>query len=262
MGILNVTPDSFSDGGLYLDPSKAEERALEIERQGADILDMGAESSRPGLKGITITEEIQRLLPVLERILPKLSIPVSVDTWKFEVMQRVLDCGVSIINDIRALEGDSRIPKLLASYGVSVVLMHMRGTPVTMQENTQYESVSKEVRDYLHERAKVALQAGIRRENIILDPGIGFGKSVEGNFEILRSLSDLKALGFPVMVGLSRKSFISKMLGPDPIGMKSAMAALHAFALNQGADILRVHDMIEAKSVLAVSQNLRKKSAL
>jgi len=250
MGILNITPDSFSDGGLYLDPARAEEQALRLEDEGADILDVGAESSKPGSKGISAEEELKRIIPVLKKILPKLKIPVSVDTAKYEVMQSVLDLGVSVINDIRAMQEDTRIPKLIAAYKASVVLMHMRGTPVDMQVNTHYGDVVEEVVLFLERVSQAALRGGIPQNKIILDPGIGFGKSVEGNFELINSVDRIKALGFSTLIGLSKKSFMQKLFQRPGGDLKIPMAVLHALVLKKGADILRAHDMIDAKMVV------------
>jgi dihydropteroate synthase len=257
MGILNVTPDSFSDGGLCLDPARAEERALRLEAEGADLLDVGGESSRPGAVPVPAEEECARVLPVLRRILPKLRIPVTIDTSKPEVMERALGLGVSGVNDIAAMRRDPRIPRLLAEHGAGVVLMHMRGEPRTMQDDVRYGDLEGEVEAYLRSAAEAALAAGVAPESVAVDPGIGFGKSPEGNCELLGAVGRLKErLGFPVCVGLSRKSFLRRIFG-EGADLRAANAAAHALAAAAGADILRAHDVAETRRVAELAASVR-----
>lgn len=254
MGILNVTPDSFSDGGLFADPARAEEHALRLEEEGADLIDVGGESTRPGAEPLSVGEEENRLLPVLRRIIPRLKVPVSVDTYKFGVMEKVLDAGASMINDIYGLRYDARVPALLSRYEAAVVIMHMRGSPKTMQEDVTYADLVSEVERGLFESCRLALDAGIDRKRIVIDPGIGFGKSAEGCCELVGNLGRLREnLGFPVCVGLSRKSFLRGMSGMDFGDTATANAALHVWAILKGADILRVHDVKAARQVLRLS---------
>lgn len=236
---------------MYLDPGRAEARALELEFQGADILDIGAESSRPGAKEVDAKEELRRLLPVIKRLAGKLKIPMSVDTFKYEVMQAVLDEGVQIINDITAGSQDPRVAKLIGSYAAKIVLMHMRGMPQTMQKDVYYQDLVGEVTRFLIEAKRRFLEAGVASDHVIVDPGIGFGKSAEGNFELLHSIREIKAtIGSPILIGLSKKSFLKALAGNEAANLAAPMAAAHALALAEGADFLRVHDIIDAKHVL------------
>jgi len=256
MGVLNVTPDSFSDGNKFLDPERAEDHALGMAEEGADMIDVGAESSRPGAAALDGAEEWARLKPVLERIVPALKVPVSVDTSKYDVMLRALDAGAVMINDIRAMAADARIPGLLARRGASVVLMHMRGRPQTMQDDTAYGDLVGEVLTFLREAAMRALGSGIPSERIAADPGIGFGKSVEGNFELLRSAGRIRReLGVALAFGLSRKSFIQKSAERPADRLAVPMAALHALVAREGADILRVHDIMDTRLALRMTQH-------
>lgn len=258
MGVVNVTPDSFSDGGLFLDPAKAEEQALRLEAEGADIIDLGGESSRPGALPVSADEECSRVIPALRRIVSALKIPVSVDTCKFEVMEQALDAGASIINDIRALQSDARIPGLVSRYGAGVILMHMRGDPSGMQDDVFYPDVVSEVEKELRRYVEAALTAGIPPDRIAVDPGIGFGKSPEANVLLLSAVPRLKRnLGFPVCVGLSRKSFLKRLLGGSA-DLKAANAAAHALAAALGAGILRVHDVSDARTAVALAKQVLK----
>jgi len=259
VGILNVTPDSFSDGGRFLSPDAAVERALAMEREGADIIDVGGESSRPGAEPVPVEEELRRVLPVLERLRGKLRIPISIDTTKAEVAEVALRAGASIVNDISALRFDPAMAPVVAEFGAGLVLMHMLGTPKTMQQDPHYEDVVTEVRDFLAERALYAQSQGIPREAIAVDPGVGFGKTVEHNLEILRRLSELAELGFPVLVGPSRKSFIGAVLGlPVEERLEGTLAAC-AVAVVRGADILRVHDVREVRRAADLALHLRRR---
>ncbi len=242
MGILNVTPDSFSDGGFYFDHTLAVARAVHMVKEGADIIDVGGESTRPGAQPVSAEEEIERVVPVIERLAWEVSVPLSVDTSKPEVMRAAVAAGAGFINDVRAL----RVPEALetaAALGVPVCLMHMQGEPRTMQDNPQYRDVVAEVRDFLATRIAVAEAAGIPRERILIDPGFGFGKTVSHNLELLRGLSALSALGVPVLVGLSRKSMIGKLLGLPVERRVHASVALALLAVQNGARVVRVHDV-------------------
>ena len=258
MGILNVTPDSFSDGGRFLSPDAAVERALAMEKEGADIIDVGGESARPGADPVPVEEELRRVLPVLERLRGKLRIPISIDTTKAEVAEAALRAGASIVNDISALRFDPAMAPLVAKFGAGLVLMHMLGTPKTMQQAPHYEDVVTEVRDFLAERAQYAQSQGIPREAIAVDPGIGFGKTVEHNLELLRRLPELVELGFPVLVGPSRKSFIGAILGLGVEERLEGTLAACAVAVVRGADILRVHDVKEVRRAADLALHLRR----
>jgi len=258
MGILNVTPDSFSDGGRFLDPGAALDRALRMQEEGAAIIDVGAESTRPGAAPVSGEEELARLVPVVTRLVPKLNVPVSVDTSKFEVMRAMLDLGVRVINDVRAMRTDERIPALIADRGAAVVLMHSRGEPGQMQKDTEYADLLGEVVEGLKEARGRALDAGIRAGDIAVDPGIGFGKSVEGNWELLRSLPRIgRELDCPVLIGLSKKSFLTRTFGVPIDRIGAPMAAAHLAALEGGARILRAHDIIETVQTIQIFQRTR-----
>lgn len=250
-GVLNVTPDSFSDGGKYLSPGAALKRAVELAREGADFVDIGAESSRPGSAGVDEEEELRRLIPVLKAVKKKLDIPVSVDTRKPGVARICLENGADIINDISGFSSPAMISALAGS-GAQVVVMHMKGDPGNMQENPFYEDVMAEIAGFFEERCLELKKAGIG--DIILDPGIGFGKRVEDNLIILKNLFGFKKLGYPVMVGTSRKSFIGKLTGVPVGGRLPGTVASCVLAVAAGADIVRVHDVKELKQALAVAE--------
>ncbi len=256
MGILNVTPDSFSDGGKHFSTDDAVKHALLMEKEGADIIDIGGESTRPSAKTISLNEEMNRTIPVIEQLIEEISIPVSIDTYKSDVARRALDLGVGMVNDISALKADRNLASVVAEYKVPICLMHMKGNPRNMQINPTYDDVVKEIHDFLKERAEFALFCDIKKENIIIDPGIGFGKrtgrGVEDNCEILRRLSEFKNLGFPVMIGASRKKFIGNVCGGDddplPVSdrLEGSLAAACLAVIN-GANIVRVHDVKETR---------------
>ena len=255
MGILNVTPDSFSDGGKHFSTDDAVKHALLMEKEGADIIDIGGESTRPSAKTISLDEEMNRTIPVIEQLIEEISIPVSIDTYKSDVARRALDLGVGMVNDISALKVDRNLASVVAEYEVPICLMHMKGNPRNMQINPTYDDVVKEIHDFLKERAEFALFCDIKKENIIIDPGIGFGKrtgrGVEDNCEILRRLSEFKNLGFPVMIGASRKKFIGNVCGGDdplPVSdrLEGSLAAACLAVIN-GANIVRVHDVKETR---------------
>lgn len=241
MGILNVTPDSFSDGGRYLSVENAVARGLAMAEEGADFLDVGGESSRPGSDPVPAAEELRRILPVIEGLAGKVAIPISVDTWKAEVARRALEAGASIINDITAMTGDPEMIQVAAEHAEGVVLMHMKGTPQTMQKDPRYNDVVTEVKDFLARRAAEAKRAGIRQ--IFVDPGIGFGKSAKHNLELLRRLKDLCDIGYPVLVGPSRKSFIGAVLNLPPEDRLEGTAGAVAVSIMNGAAVVRVHDV-------------------
>jgi len=244
MGILNTTPDSFSDGGRYLDPDRAFEHALRMRDEGADLIDIGGESSRPGARPVPAEEELRRVLPVIRRLrveVPELQL--SIDTRKPRVAEAALDAGVGMVNDIGG--GGPEMLRLVAAGGASIVLMHMRGEPATMQEHTTYASIVEEVHAFLLDRAEAALQAGIPASKIYLDPGIGFGKDDAGNLALLRSLPELAAAGFPLLVGTSRKSFIGRLSGAEPSGRLPGSLASLLPVLGLEHVICRVHDVQE-----------------
>jgi dihydropteroate synthase len=254
MGVLNVTPDSFSDGGLYLDSSAAVARALEIERDGADILDIGGESTRPGSEGISAEEELHRVLPVLEKLRGLLKIPISVDTSKAEVAEAAADAGAEILNDVTALRRDPRLADVARRRRLPLILMHMRGEPRTMQRLPFARDVMRDVASGLRRAVGVARRAGVPKAQIILDPGIGFGKSYPQNYELLARLPELARLGFPLLVGTSRKSFIGRALGGAPEASRVwGTAATVAASVLGGAHIVRVHDVAEMVQVVRVA---------
>ncbi len=249
MGILNVTPDSFYDGGRYPDTGRAVERAYRMRDEGADIIDVGGESTRPGAKAVTAEEEIGRVCPVIEKIAMDIGIPVSVDTSKSKVARAALAAGASIVNDISGLSFDRETAGVAAEFGAGVVLMHIRGTPETMQNDPRYADLVGEISAFLAGAAQRAMASGIGREKIIIDPGIGFGKTLEDNYRIIKNLHEFRKLGFPVLVGLSRKSLIGKLYGGDEDRLPATIALNAASVLN-GADIIRVHDVKEHRLAL------------
>jgi len=260
MGIVNVTPDSFSDGGRYLDPDAAVERAHRLLADGADLLDIGAESTRPGSAAVPPAEQWRRLAPVLARIRgDRPDAVLSVDTRSADVAERALGEGARVVNDVTAL-GEPAMAGVVARSGAGLVLMHMRGTPETMQRDTTYGDVTAEVASYLESRLAAAEAAGVRRECVALDPGIGFGKSAGGSLELLARISELSASGRPVLVGASRKSFLARLTGDDgpPEGRLAASLAAAAIAVWQGARILRVHDVAETVRAARVASAARR----
>jgi dihydropteroate synthase len=252
MGVVNVTPDSFSDGGLYLEPEAAIQHGVQLVRDGADILDVGGESSRPGADEVGAAEETARTQPVVAD-LTALGLEVSIDTSKLAVAEAALDAGAAIVNDVTALRGDPEIGELCAERGAGVVLMHMQGTPRTMQRNPTYEDEVDDVKGFLAERAEAALAAGVAEERIWLDPGIGFGKTLAHNMELLRRLGELRELGRPLVVGTSRKSFIGKIDGSGVEDRIGGTIASSVWAAAEGADVLRVHDVAEAAQASRVA---------
>jgi len=261
MGVLNVTPDSFSDGGKFFDAERAVEQAMEMERRGADLLDVGGESTRPGSAGVSAQEELARVLPVLRALRGRLKIPVSIDTQKTEVAEAALDAGAQIINDISGLKSDPRIAKVAARRRVPLILMHMRGEPRTMQAGGFARDVMQDVMQGLRKSASVARKSGVRKSQIILDPGIGFGKSFAQNYELLQELPQLAKLGYPLLVGTSRKGFLGATLAregkpaPPEERIWGTAATVTASILN-GAHIVRVHDVAEMVQVARVADCL------
>ncbi len=252
MGIVNVTPDSFSDGGLFLDPERAIEHARRLAADGADLLDVGGESTRPGARAVSADEELERVVPVLEG-LADLGVPISIDTSKVAVATRALDAGAVIVNDVTALRTEPELAALCAERDCGVVLMHMQGTPRTMQENPTYDDVVDDVKAFLAERIEFATGEGVSEERIWVDPGIGFGKTVDHNLELLRRLHELRGLGRPIVVGTSRKSFIGMLTGREVDERLGGTIASNVLALRAGADILRVHDVAEVREALFVA---------
>jgi len=254
MGVVNGTPDSFSDGGVHLRPADAIAGARRMVAEGAAIVDIGGESTRPGSAGISVDEELRRVVPVLEAIAADL--PVSIDTAKAEVATRALELGAELVNDVTALRGDPELAGVVADSGAYLCLMHMRGEPRTMQLDPRYDDVAAEVAAFLEERLGVAVDAGVAEDRICLDPGIGFGKTVEQNLELVRRLDVLTALGRPVVVGFSRKSTLGRVLG-DPearTGSVAASVGAAVAAFERGATILRVHDVREHVEALAIAR--------
>jgi dihydropteroate synthase len=251
MGVVNVTPDSFSDGGLFLDAETAVAHGRELAEQGAEILDVGGESTRPGAEEVSADEELARVVPVVRGLADTAT--VSIDTSKLSVAEAAIEVGASIVNDVTALRHDPEIGALCAERDAGLVLMHMQGDPRTMQANPTYDDVIDDVKAFLAERMEIAVGAGVNEEKIWLDPGIGFGKTLEHNLELLRRLGELRELGRPLVVGASRKSFIGKVDGSsveDRVGGSIASAVL---AAAEGADVLRVHDVAETRQALTVA---------
>lgn len=254
MAVLNVTPDSFSDGGRHLDPGLARARAEALAAEGADVIDIGGESTRPGAAPVPLDEELRRVIPVVRRVAKALRVPVSVDTSKAEVAQRALDAGARIINDVTALRGDPAMAAVAARTGTQIILMHMRGIPGTMQRRPRYRDVVRDVAAFLEEAARRAQAAGIARRRIWLDPGLGFGKTVSHNLALLGGLDRLAALGYPVVIGPSRKSFLGALLDADIGERLAGTLACVAAAWQRGARMVRVHDVRPAVELLTVLQ--------
>jgi dihydropteroate synthase len=254
MGVLNVTPDSFSDGGHYLDPRRAAEHALEMEAAGAAIGDIGGESTRPhGAREVPEALELERVAPVLKRLRGRLRVPISIDTRKAAVARVALDAGAAIVNDVSALADDPAMAPLVAARKCAVVLMHMRGGPADHIEFAHYRDVVGEVETALAARAREALRAGVARSRIILDPGLGFAKRPRHSLALLGALPRLCALGYPILVGASRKGFVGATAGTDPVALESATAAVSAMAIAAGAAIVRVHDVASAVAAVKMA---------
>ncbi|NWG75888.1 MAG: dihydropteroate synthase [Rubrivivax sp.] len=257
MGILNITPDSFSDGGRFLEPERAVDHAVQMEAEGADIIDIGAESTRPGAEALGVEEEWGRLEKVLSKIAAQIKIPISIDTYKAEIARRALANGAEIVNDISGLTFDPALKKSVARVECPLIIMHIKGTPRNMQQNPYYQNVMEEIFLFFQAQIELARQSGIRQ--LIIDPGIGFGKRLEDNLELLRRLEEFRIFGFPLMVGPSRKSYIGKILGVEVGERQWGTAASVALAVWTGARILRVHDVKEMKQVAEISRAILEK---
>jgi dihydropteroate synthase len=257
MAILNITPDSFSDGGLYFDKDKAITQGLRMVEEGADILDIGGESTRPGSKPLELDEELRRVIPVIESLTKELDVPISIDTYKSAVALKAIEAGAEMVNDISGLHFDPELAEVVAKEDTPIVLMHIRGTPETMQKNVHYNSLFSEVLQYLKDSIQRAESAGLDPEQIIIDPGIGFGKTVEDNLLIIKNLSEFRVLGKPILLGTSRKSFIGKILNAD-VGerIEGSLASIAIGVLN-GAHIIRCHDVPQAKRAITVADAIR-----
>jgi len=267
MGVLNVTPDSFSDGGKFFDAKRAVQHALAMQRDGADIVDVGAESTRPGSEEISVAEELSRLLPVLERLHGKLKIPISVDTQKATVAEMALGAGAEIINDISGLRSDPELARVATRHGAALILMHMRGTPRTMQKGPFARDVMRDVVSGLQQSITTAKKYRVPRSQIVIDPGIGFGKNYAQNYELLAKLPELAKLGYPLMIGTSRKGFLGATLAengkPAPAEERIwGSAATVAASILNGAHIVRVHDVAEMKQVALVTEALLSASTI
>ncbi len=261
MGILNVTPDSFSDGGRYVDADAACAHAMAMIEQGADLLDIGAESSKPGAVAIDEEEERRRLLPIVRELCRRTTIPLSIDTTKAAIAEEALDAGAALINDISALRFDPRMASVVARSGAGVILMHMQGTPATMQRTASYTYVVEDVRAFLAARLEVAQQAGIPRDRILLDPGIGFGKNCEHNVTLLNHLDAFQTLGRPIVVGVSRKAFLGKILGRTIDERLMGTAGAVAVAIMKGARVVRVHDVAPIRDVVKIVEAIMSSSS-
>jgi len=258
MGVINVTPDSFSDGGQFFEKERAIEQALQLAGDGADLIDIGGESTRPYAKGISGDEEMGRVIPVIEALKKELRIPISIDTLKAEVAREALHCGASMVNDISALRSDPEMAGVVAQAGVPVILMHMKGTPADMQVHPTYDDVASEVITFLRNAMDQAVKSGVRRERIIVDPGIGFGKSFDHNLELLKELSRLQCLDAPILVGSSRKAFIGRILDKKVHERDTGTMATVAAAVMNGAHIVRVHNVKQAVETVKVVDAIKR----
>jgi len=254
MGVLNVTPDSFSDGGLYLDADAAIAHGLELEREGADILDVGGESTRPGAEAVAPEEQIRRVVPAIEGLVAAgVEAQISIDTMRLAVAEAAVAAGATYVNDLSAFRADPQLAAFVADRGLDCCLAHMRGEPRTMQDDPVYDDVVSEVKAFLEQRLAAATAAGIAEERIMLDPGIGFGKTLAHNLELLRRLDELVALGRPLVIGTSRKSFLGRLLGDMEADRLSGTIATNVLALERGASVFRVHDVRPVADALAVA---------
>lgn len=259
MGILNLTPDSFSDAGLYFDKFLAVEKAYQMLEDGADIIDIGGESTRPGSEPVPLEEELRRTIPVIKTLSTEIKAPISIDTYKAEVARRALDSGASIVNDVSGLRFDPEMPEVVAEYKVPVVIMHIKGTPKNMQQNPTYDALIPEIMDYLRVSIRLAMKFGVEEDKIIIDPGIGFGKTFDHNLEIIKNLHEFTLLEKPLLIGPSRKAFIGKILGDLPTSERlEGTAAAVAISIFNGANIIRVHDVKEMVRVAKVADAIKK----
>jgi dihydropteroate synthase len=257
MGILNVTPDSFSDGGLFFDRDNAVSHGLKMIEGGADVIDIGGESTKPGSKPIEFEEELRRVIPVIESIAKEADVPISIDTYKSAVAQRAIEAGAEIINDISGLHFDPDLAKVAAKGNIPLILMHIRGTPETMQKNVHYDSLFSEILQYLKNSIQRAESAGLDPGQIIIDPGIGFGKTLEDNLLIIKNLHEFRILGKPILLGTSRKNFIGKILNAEVEDRLEGTLASMAIGVLNGAHIIRSHDVLQARKALAVADAIR-----
>jgi dihydropteroate synthase len=263
MGIVNVTPDSFSDGGLFAETNAAVAHGLKLAQAGADLLDIGGESSRPGAVAVSVEEELRRVVPVVQQLAAQGSVPLSVDTYKAEVARQCLAAGARIINDITALGGDAAMPDVVRAAGAGVILMHMQGTPANMQDNPHYQDVVGDILRFFEARLRDLIDLGIARERIVVDPGIGFGKTARHNLELLARLDEFQALGRPLCLGVSRKGFLGKALQRPVQQRLAGSLAAAAYALSRGAvQVLRVHDVAETRDLVTVFQAISQVSIL
>jgi len=263
MGILNITPDSFSDGGTHFEKSRAVDHALRMIDDGADILDIGGESTRPGSEPVSLDEELRRTIPVIEALSKSISIPISIDTYKSDVAVRALEAGASIVNDISGMRFDPEMPAVISKFKVPVVIMHLKGTPKNMQVNPAYEALIPEVMDYFRAGIRLASEFGIPDGMIMLDPGLGFGKTYEHNLEIINNLEQFSLLEKPLLVGPSRKAFLGKILGDLPAHERlEGTAAAVAISIVKGAHIVRVHDVKEMARVAKVADAIKRQRIL
>lgn len=259
MGALNVTPDSFSDGGLYYDRDAAIARGVQMEEEGADIIDVGGESTRPGAQAVSEDEELGRIIPIIERLSRENETPISVDTYKSGVADKALKAGASIVNDISGLRFSPDMAKVAADHNAALIIMHIKGTPGDMQANPVYADVVGEIIDYLRESIELALKAGVSRDRILIDPGIGFGKTLEHNLTILDRLNEFRVLGCPIVLGTSRKRFIGTVLDiPEPDQRGEGTAATIALGIAQGAHVVRVHDVAQMTKVARMTDAILK----
>jgi dihydropteroate synthase len=256
MGILNVTPDSFSDGGRFFSLDAAIERAQEMEREGADIIDIGGESTRPNAPAVGVAQELDRVVPVIEALSRRIQVPISIDTYKAEVARAACAAGAEIVNDVTGLRFDPEMARVTAVADAGVVVMHTRGMPDTMQADTSYDDLISEVKTYLEQSVTLARQAGIADGRIAVDPGLGFGKSVQGNLELIKRLAEFRDLGFPILVGPSRKSFVGAVTGRGGGERIFGTAAAVAMSVAHGASIIRVHDVAAMKDVAVMARAL------
>lgn len=252
MGILNVTPDSFSDGGQYFDHQAAIEHGEQLAAEGADILDIGGESTRPGAEPVPLEEELRRVIPVVETLAPRLSIPISIDTSKAKVAREAIAAGAAVVNDVTALRQDPDMVDVVRETGVGVCLMHMKGTPRTMQQEAVYEDVVSEVADFLVRRCRELESAGIPSDRLAIDPGLGFAKTPYHNWQIIQGLQKLRGLGYPLVIGHSRKRFIREIVGNDPQAVLWGTVGVGLLLAAGGTDILRVHDVKAMRDALAL----------
>ncbi len=258
MGILNITPDSFYDGGSWDDKDRAVARGLEMMEQGADIIDIGGESTRPGSKGVPEKEELERVIPVIRELRSSVDIPLSIDTHKPEVARAAVEAGAGVVNDVYGLRSEGML-ETVAELDVPVVIMHMQGTPESMQKEPHYYDVVREVYSYILERTEAAVEAGVRPENIVIDPGIGFGKGVEHNIDLINRIDEFRSMGFPVLLGASRKSMFAHILGKDVQDRLYGSLAVAAIAVDRGVSVLRAHDVAETVDVVRTVENLKGK---